>query len=147
MASVDAYIGNDQAQHKFYNVNMAVGKSAPNRKDDVMLVQYMLKRIYEKPVYKNRTLSKQQGVMVVDGLCGPITMQWIGRFQLDNRSYAGRGVVDRRVDRAEGVFNYTIYDINDAFSTHYLEIWENMPVHPDVPSEVRAALLLSQAAS
>jgi len=29
--------------HLFYNVDAAVGKNAPNRKDDVLLVQYLLK--------------------------------------------------------------------------------------------------------
>ena len=136
-------------QHKIYNVNMAVGKSAPNRKDDVMLVQYMLKRIYEKPVYEKATFSKQQSAMVVDGFVGPITMQWIGRFQMDIRDGWGCSiVVDRRVDRAPGGTGpeYTIDYINYAFKGHYPEIHANMPVHPDVPAEIRAALLLSPGA-
>ena len=42
MARVDLLHGR-QLQHLFYNVDAAVGKDAPNRKDDVMLVQYLLK--------------------------------------------------------------------------------------------------------
>jgi hypothetical protein len=147
MAFVCVYTATGGEQSKIYNVSMAVGKNAPNRKDDVMLVQYMLKRIYEKPVYKKGTFSKQQTVMVVDGLCGPITIQWITRFQLDCRDTFGGhgGVVDGRVDRSSASTTYTIDYINDAFRLHYSEIWENMPVHPDVPAEVRAALLLSLA--
>jgi len=134
-------------QHKIYNVNMAVGKNAPNRKDDVMLVQYMLKRIYEKPVYERAALSKPQSVMVVDGFLGPITIQWITRFQLDARDRFGfRVVIDGRVDRSTATTTYTIDHINNAFKGHYPEIHEKMPVHPDVPAEVRAALLLSPGA-
>jgi hypothetical protein len=147
MAFVDAYTADDQTQKRFYNVNMAVGKNAPNRKDDVMLVQYMLKRIYEKPVYQKATFSKQQSVMLVDGLCGPITTQWIGRFQMDIRDGWGCSiVVDRRVDRAPKEAEYTISYINYAFKGHYPEIHANMPIHPDVPAEIRAALLLSPGA-
>ena len=41
MARVDLLHGR-QLHHLFYNVDAAVGKDAPNRKDDVMLVQYLL---------------------------------------------------------------------------------------------------------
>jgi hypothetical protein len=146
MAFVCFYTATGGEQSKIYNVSMAVGRNAPNRKDDVMLVQYMLKRIYEKPVYKKGTFSKQQTVMVVDGLCGPITIQWITRFQLDCRNGFGHSIaVDGRVDRSSELTKYTIDYINHAFVSHYPEIWENMSVHPDVPAEVRAALLLSLA--
>ena len=40
MARVDLLHGR-QLHHLFYNVDAAVGKGAPNRKDDVMLVQYL----------------------------------------------------------------------------------------------------------
>ena len=144
MAFVDVG-SSDDVQFRFYYVNMAVGKNAPNRKDDVMLVQYMLKRIYEKPVYERGTLSTQQSVMVVDGLLGPITIQWIVRFQMDTRRLGMSCAVDGRVDRAS-LGPYTITHINYAFKRHYPEIHEKMPVHPDVPPEIRAALLLSPGA-
>ena len=41
MAKVDLLHG--RLHHLFYNVDAAVGKNAPNRKEDVLLVQYLLK--------------------------------------------------------------------------------------------------------
>lgn len=136
----------------FYNVTMAVGTNAPNRRDDAFMVQYMLKRVYERPAYKNFTLTPQQGTMSVDGVCGPITVRWIRHFQLDVRNVVGGPIfVDGRIDYADKGYGsisgtqYTIFYLNDAFEAHYKEIFDNMPTHPDVPVEVRSALLLSMA--
>jgi hypothetical protein len=151
MASVDSYqVEGEEGEKRFYNVDMAVGPNAPNRRDDVLLVQYMLKRVYERPVYKKLTLSPQQGTMSVDGISGPITARWIRHFQSDVRTAGGSVVVDGRIDRAlpggaasiSGT-EYTIFWLNDAFRGHYPEIFNNMPVHPDVPADLKAALLRS----
>ncbi len=154
MAFVDTYTveGSDE-EKKFYNVSMAVGLNAPNQRDDVMLVQYMLKRVYEKPVYPKFTLSQQRGEMTVDGICGPVTARWIGHFQTDVRTTGANVLVDWRIDRAlAGMASisgteYTIHLLNDAFRAHYPDIYENMQGDPDVPPEVRGALLLHSAAA
>jgi hypothetical protein len=79
----------------FYNVVHAVGKNCPNIRDDVKLVQYLLKILYEK-----MSASKPNGEMKVDGFCGPVTMNWILQFQLDvSRDNPGIIAVDNRVDR------------------------------------------------
>ena len=59
----------------FYNVDAPVGPGARNRRDDVMLVQFLLKRYY-----KHFKAFKPQGDMVVDGLCGPTTSRVMPAF-------------------------------------------------------------------
>lgn len=97
----------------FYNVVHAVGKQCPNMPDDVKLVQYLLKILYQKlPPYK-----KPNGEMKVDGICGPITMNWILKFQLDvSADNPGIIAVDNRVDRIRnknfvGSINKTQYTL------------------------------------
>jgi hypothetical protein len=152
MAFVTHYTNKAGEEKVLYNVTMAVGPNAANRRDDVMLVQYMLKRIYERPKYSNFTLSPQQGTMIVDGLFGPTTARWIRHFQTDVRIAGGNILVDGRIDSdtESGISTiseteYTIAFINYAFRSHYPEIHAKMPTHPDVPAEVKAALLLSMA--
>jgi len=154
MAFVDFYaVEGSVEQKKFYNVSMGVGPNAHNRRDDVLLVQYMLKRVYEKPSYPKIQLTKQQGPMIVDGICGPITARWIRHFQDDLRNAGAKVLADGRIDKAlAGMASisgteYTIHLLNDAFRGHYADIYEKMPVHPDVPAELRAALIAHAAAA
>lgn len=148
MASIDQFREPGGEVHTCYNVDMAVGRNAPNVRDDVLLVQYFLKRIYEKPVYETGSVTPQQGKMVLDGICGPTTLSWIGHFQLDMHAFGYNCVVDQRVDRARGTAYssisqtvYTILVLNNAFMRHYPEIFADMANHPDVPAQVRASLL------
>jgi hypothetical protein len=47
-------------------------RKLPNRRDDVMLVQYLLQGIYAHPARFQPPLLRPSGPdMVVDGLCGP----------------------------------------------------------------------------
>lgn len=78
----------------FYNVVHAVGQKCPNMRDDVKLVQYLLKAFYEKAP----DTSKPNGVMTVDGLCGPTTRGWINRFEMDMTG-SGQVALDGRIDR------------------------------------------------
>ena len=140
--------GGATAMTKFYNVTDAVGAGTPNRKLDVMLVQYFLKRIYEHPEYAP---AMPQGKMVVDGVCGPITKNWILKFQLDANEEFGGVALDRRVDRARGgaagqkkgtisgTF-YTVLFMNDAFNDRYPQEFNNPQAMKDAPAELRLAL-------
>lgn len=82
----------------FYNVVHAVGANCPNVRDDVKLVQYLLIAFYEKAGVLG--LTKPQGDIGVTGYCGPATMNWILKFQLDYaKTHPGDIAVDNRVDR------------------------------------------------
>jgi hypothetical protein len=81
MAFVDNTIdmGSDESQAEYpfvYNVTFAVGYPGYNCRDDVYLVQYFLKKIWE-----SSSAPQPAGEMKVDGWMGPITDRWIRRFQ------------------------------------------------------------------
>ncbi len=91
--------------------------------DDVKLVQYLLKIYYE-------TVSidfRPKGNMTVDGVCGPVTRNWILKFQLDcNHEYPGEILVDGRVDRIrnqnlKGAISKTTYSLSflNSSAAHY----------------------------
>lgn len=112
----------------FYNVVHAVGKNCPNLRDDVKLVQYLLKIYYEKAGAE----SRPNGTMTVDGVCGPITRNWILKFQLDcNYEYPGEILVDGRVDRIrnkslKGSISKTFYTLsflNSSAANYNPEGW------------------------
>jgi len=90
------YIDTSEKLPVFYNVINAVGKNAPNVKDDVMLVQYLLYWVYMNVEPKAAT---PKGVMKVDGIYGGITANWILKFQLDIMLSGGSIQADNRVDR------------------------------------------------
>ena len=84
----------------FYNVVHAVGKQCPNVRDDVKLVQYLLIAFYDKAISSSSIYTRPKGDMKVDGICGPVTLNWILKFQLDvNQRHPGTVVADNRMDR------------------------------------------------
>ena len=61
----------------FYNVVHAIGLNSPNQKDDVMLVQYLLKHWYHTVTPKE---AVPKGQMKIDGICDGLTINWIRKF-------------------------------------------------------------------
>lgn len=67
-------------------ISAGVGRPARNDHDDVRLIQYLLNCV---PRQRGGPMRE----LVVDGVCGPLTMQAISRFQRAQRCPAG-GRVD-----------------------------------------------------
>ncbi len=135
-----------------YNVTFAVGYGKVNALDDVMLVQYFLKKIWEKI---SASKPRPSGNLVVDGLMGPITHRWIKNFQsggtlkeADHNWMVQDGVVDRAVGDAvvSGRRIWTILNLNLNFKIKYPELYPILPVAPDLPPLLAASLALSVGA-
>lgn len=90
----------------FMNVTFAVGKNAPNVRDDVAWVQFLLEKFYTKKTViidtrgGTATFTRPKGNLTRDGIFGPITANWILKFQLDINSLRRVLLADGRVDRA-----------------------------------------------
>ena len=85
---------------RYYTVENSVGAGGLNRKDDAMLIQFFLDRIYKHP-FSDYKPPVGTGPMKVDGQCGPITRRYITDFQQTVQSRdlpGGDVVVDGRVD-------------------------------------------------
>jgi hypothetical protein len=138
-----AYIGDTGDGGNYYNVNYAVGKNAPNKRDDVLLVQWMLHRVYiDHPQF----FSPDGGDLDIDGWIGPKTIKWITAFQHDMRRLGQRCAVDGRVDSARKSMGavskapYTILWMNGHMQIANPEVFENPSSDPDCPTELLSAL-------
>jgi hypothetical protein len=145
-----------------YNVTLAVGpgRTAPNRLDDVMLVQYFLKGIAETS-QKDRLAFSGDWVpprtvtgkpFQVDGLMGTDTAAWIKSYQ--NAIAKGRPsdvLADGRVDRVLGVWSsishtvYTLLFLNIEFGSVQNKTFQALEDDDEAPIELRVAIRASRA--
>jgi hypothetical protein len=131
----------------FYNVDRAVGPGCPNSRDDVLLVQYLMKAVFD-----NMPEKRPPGAQLrVDGVAGEITFRYIQRVQELAKS---RGVatqtVDGRVDKAIGSgtgartgSTYTILNLCAGFQNFRRQDYYNIGAASDCPRELAALLTLS----
>src|SRR4051812_33550098 len=81
----------DRESPYLLTVDAAVGPNSPNRRDDVMLVQFLLSSILGT--------RPNSPTVAIDGVCGPITSRAIREFQQLARGRGRPCVLDGRVDR------------------------------------------------
>ena len=105
----------------FYNVNLSVGDNCPNTRDDVKLVQYMLKNYYETaPPHVVRPAGRQ---IEVNGVYDSQTNYAIVWYQHQTATLGGDEaiVVDGRIDR---MLNKTTFR-GSLSRKHYTLFWLN----------------------
>ncbi len=133
-----------------YNVNFAVGLPAPNKRDDVLLVQWLLHRVYaDHPLLS----PPDGGGIAIDGWSGPQTVKWIRAFQADVRRLGRPCAKDGRVDSARkpvglvGKTPYTILYLNGALLTANPDVYADPAGDPDMPTELLNALLVNDGSA
>ena len=156
MAFIDEDSEDPTVNARFYNVTKAVGYGCPNDKEDAMMVQFFLKRIYQTAIMKAKT---PKGEMTVDGKVGPITRNWILKFQLDMRNGGYGCTVDGVMDKAGNPANgdnfvasisrtmYTIRLLNNGLRKLDSALYKTLPTNPEVPAELRVAFIQMNAAT
>jgi hypothetical protein len=124
----------------------------PNKYDDVMLVQYLLKRIYQKaheyqPPLNPRVSSRFSIAEIkVDGFYGPRTQASINHFQLELRRQGYSIITDGCVDpeRTDSGFAtisgeaYTITQLNAGFFEKYPPGF--LESDPECPPELKSSI-------
>lgn len=145
-----AYIGDTVAGGNYYNVNFAVGANAPNKRDDVRLVQWLLRRVYAD----HAALAPPDPTpLAVDGWIGPKTVRWIKAFQADVRAAGRVCAYDGRVDsarKAAGAVSklpYTILWLNAVLADANPAVYANPASDPDAPPELLQALATNTGAA
>lgn len=128
----------------------------PNKRDDVMLVQYLLKRVYQQGQNVQPPLSQNTGAaqLKIDGVYGPKTARAIEQFQLEmrrnGRSIATDGSVDpERGDSAYSSVSktgYTISWLNKYLWVLYPWLAPDITVDPECPPELKYSLSTSAPA-
>jgi len=132
--------------HLFYNVDAAVGKNAPNRKDDVLLVQYLLKNASTlgfPQVFQWNVLNYP--------LAGVWDRNWQSLLEVYTETEIGAGnkmVADGRVDRPAGGRvsgpvhhrQYTIVVLNLRYAIVRPSDYPRLAEVADCPGELRVPL-------
>jgi len=152
MAFIDEDSADSVAYADFYNVSYAVGMGCPNWDEDVMMVQFFLQKIYEHEDMKKHT---PQGSMTIDGKCGPITRNWILKFQLDVRTQGYDALPDGIVNKAGNAKSneytsisntqYIIRAMNNFLRIKRKPLYSTLPVNGEVPPPLRLAFLQMNA--
>jgi hypothetical protein len=133
----------------FWNVHEDVGWGCRNRPDDVMLVQYLLRRTMHNvvEVYQQPSLPTKKD-LVVDGIFGPQTHKWIRAYQSLMSNYFHQ---DGKVDAIDGTRKkstkqhrlYTIIALNlDFIDNDYLYFYD-LRMDPNLPPFLAQALTQS----
>lgn len=130
----------------FFNVDGVVGASpAENRREDVLLVQFILKSVGEKP--QDQMTADEKAVFKavnVTGICDAATINAIKLVQRKKNAVNKSIVVDGRVSPARGGYNYsgngtwTIAIINDLMQDKNTDVWPRIDLMPTCPPEVKA---------
>ena len=114
--------------------------------DDVKVVQFFLTRVYATDTFKN---LKPKGAMTVDGKVGPITRNWILKFQLDMRNRGNAVLADGIVNTAGNENNpdnftgsisnttYTVRYINNVVRKLDTTVYKTLSTNPVVPPDVQ----------
>jgi hypothetical protein len=131
----------------FYNLDQAVGPGAPNQRTDVLLVQFFLRELFKQP---DLLPDKPPGDLAVDGIFGPVTAQWINRYQKQLLRKGFSVQADGRVDPAQGELafskgsishkRYTIWHMNQSYRKRHQQSHNHLERAPGVPAELAMAL-------
>ncbi len=141
MAGVGLASVGDETQ-LYYTVDAAVGPGCPNRRDDVLLVQYFLRAIFQG------VGEAHSEPIVASGVADGATFQGILGFQNFGRNRGWNIATDGRVDAPAGRQNwgpasgapYTIFYLNVGFAIARPNDWPDVGRAADCPPELRRAL-------
>ena len=130
----------------FYSVSAAVGPGAPNRREDVLLVQYLLRESFKGPGFLAHPFPGPP--LVVDGVASPNLFAAIVHFQrvarLRGRTIATDGRVDAPVgEQMRGSISqtqYTIIFLNSAYDQARPQDYPRVSKAGDCPAELRLPL-------
>jgi hypothetical protein len=125
----------------FYNVDGAVGaQPAENRREDVLLVQFMLETIGRQP----RSVTPPAAVeackkVKATGVIDDATINAIRVFQKTDSHPA---TFDGRVSPARGGYGYgpaafVIANLNNALQDRNVELWPRIDMIPNFPPELK----------
>jgi hypothetical protein len=142
--------------HKTYNIDFPIGPGRINNKDDVALVQKLLRFIYvETDHARNRGFAMPRGTpdIGVDGKFGPTTSKYILHFKQHVRSKGFSVFLDAVIlpfgpdEFQRSVVTKTFYTMrllltsaenaDDEAPRRSLNL---LPANPDIPAELRDSL-------
>lgn len=131
----------------FFNLDSSVGQNGNNSNpDDIMLVQFLIRTSAERNITNvGRDRIQRMLKVVIDGNCGPLTIDGIRAVQETVRDFKPATTVDGRASVAKGYQYgggvYTIVALNASFRRRYPEMWPRLQNHPMCPPRLSTAIV------
>ena len=121
----------DEVLPLFFNVDEGVGKRRPNRTEDVLLVQFLIKAVIQKvPQGADVTMIERMSKVPVNGLCDDATIDGILAVQEALKKRNPGVVVDGVISRARGysygAAKWTIVWLNQGLRNDFPNIWPRL---------------------
>jgi hypothetical protein len=133
----------------FFDVSHRVGPNCPNHRDDVMLVQYLMKKTYQAGAPRRWQPVLPPGGVTVDGRFSYLDKYLILHYQLES-AYSGRGGhIDGIISPSRGEFTtshhvqYTIIYLNLGLQAFFPQIQDDPRSDPEFPRPLLGALARS----
>jgi len=143
-----------------YNIDFPIGPGRFNKKDDVALVQKLLRYIYVETEYFPRhgfPLPRGTPDIVVDGKFGPTTSKYILHYKQALRArnvsvFPDAVILPFGPDKDQrSVVTKTYYTMRHLLGSARLaddeapvKSLEDLPFNPDIPAELRSSLRVSK---
>lgn len=128
-----------------YCVDQAVGNGCPNKREDVLLVQHLLRVAWrDAPNSKGFRPPEDAKPLEADGIFGPTTQRFIKHFQEEAKRRGANVSQDRRVDPVLSGSSsasisksfYTILAMNSARNSRQTGNQADIAKDPGFPSEL-----------
>jgi hypothetical protein len=146
MASIDTVRTGKEGRMLFYDLDHAVGPGAPNRRDDVLLVQYFMKQVPNSRRFQSAPFPAP---LNVNGIADQSLFANIRHFQAACRKINPLlSVVDGKIDPVPGDKNrsptskaqYSIINLNLLFRDARPIDYERVSEAADCPADLRKQL-------
>ena len=125
----------------FYNLDQAVGMNAPNKRTDVLLVQFLLRTNLD-----GDPSAKGFPALSVDGVFGLATLHWILNMQLKHANGNPAAIVDGKVHPARDLFNrhgtdfYHLLLLNNGLRLRAPDTFKDLAAAAACPAALAAAV-------
>lgn len=146
MYNVNKTVGNRKEMTSGGGITTMTTTFSPNEKDDVMLVQYLLKKVYQRSHQTEGRLSpgiSDPAELKIDGQLGPLTQGAIEHFQIQLRRAGASIATDGSVDPETGLTStisqtgYTITWLNKYLWTLYPFLAPDIASDRECPPELQ----------
>lgn len=135
-----------QVQPVMISTDNSVGKGCTNQRNDVLLVQFMMRVVNESPANSNWWQKKEKRPLTIDGTCGEVTQSFIRLMQ----GQVGGVTEDGRIDPIINARKFTktgmvktMIKLNGAYmNATGNNNMASMQFHPLWPQELNAELQL-----
>lgn len=122
-----------------FNVGAVVGKGGVNATEDVLLVQFLLRKWGETRKTLGAGFAARIAKVPINGIVDEATIDGIRAVQEDMRELSPANVVDGRVSPAQGSFAYgsgiyTIATLNVGVRSAFPNAWPRLQDIKDCPA-------------